>query len=104
MTPTLFGRIQTRIFLLAVVGGVVTAWLTPLLPMTGPAGDRYRATFVVRSIEPPDADVLRDAEVILARGPFTVDDELELLQSRRIELVVSKNSGGDATRAKIDAR
>ncbi|HEY1571199.1 MAG TPA: hypothetical protein VGG05_07645 [Pseudonocardiaceae bacterium] len=47
MTPTLFGRIQTRIFLLAVVGGVVTAWLTPLLPMTGPAGDRYRATFVV---------------------------------------------------------
>jgi precorrin-6A/cobalt-precorrin-6A reductase len=59
------------------------------------------ATFVVRAIEPSDA--LPDAEVILARGPFTLTDERELLQSRRIELMVSKNSGGDATRAKIDA-
>lgn len=59
--------------------------------------------FVIRSIDPPAPGLLDDAEVVLARGPFTVDDEIELLQSRRIDLVVSKNSGGTATRAKVDA-
>ncbi len=59
--------------------------------------------FVIRSIDPPAPGLLDDAEVVLARGPFTVDDEIELLQSRRIDLVVSKNSGGTATRAKLEA-
>ncbi|GAA2581522.1 hypothetical protein SMC26_12230 [Actinomadura fulvescens] len=47
MVPTLFGRIQTRWFLLAVVGGVVTALVTPVLPAGGPLGQRYQATFLV---------------------------------------------------------
>lgn len=47
MVPTLAGRIQTRLFLLAVVGVPVTGLLTPALPLSGPASDRYRATFVV---------------------------------------------------------
>ena len=40
---------------------------------------------------------------MLARPPFLLADEIELMQSRRIEVVVSKNSGGEATRAKLDA-
>ena len=47
MVPTMFGRMQTRVFLLAVVGGLVTLVLTPALPLPGPIGDRYRMTFVV---------------------------------------------------------
>lgn len=47
MVPTLLGRIQTRLFLLAVVGAAVTAALTPVLPVDGPLTQRYQATFVV---------------------------------------------------------
>jgi hypothetical protein len=48
MVPILLGRIQTRLFLLTVVGAAVTALITPVLPATGGAlTDRYRATFVV---------------------------------------------------------
>jgi hypothetical protein len=47
VVPTLLGRIQTRLFLLAVVGAAVTAALTPVLPVDGPLAQRYQATFVV---------------------------------------------------------
>lgn len=49
MTPTLFGRIQTRIFVLAVIGGLWTLVVTPALPGLGDAslGDSYEATFTV---------------------------------------------------------
>ena len=47
MVPTLWGRIQTRIFLLATVGVVVTALITPVLPVDGPPAERYRTTFLV---------------------------------------------------------
>lgn len=47
MVPTLIGRLQTRLVLLAVVGGVVTAGLGPVLPVAAPLADRYRAAYVV---------------------------------------------------------
>jgi len=47
MVPTLWGRIQTRIFLLATVGAVVTALITPVLPVPGSLPERYRTTFLV---------------------------------------------------------
>ena len=47
MLPTLFGRIQTRLFLMAVIGGPVTALITLVLPLSGPWGPRFQATFVV---------------------------------------------------------
>jgi hypothetical protein len=43
MVPTLFGRIQTRIFLLATVGVVITALITPILPHK----PSYSITFIV---------------------------------------------------------
>jgi precorrin-6A/cobalt-precorrin-6A reductase len=58
--------------------------------------------YVMRSIDAP-LDLPPGAEVVLARPPFSYEDEIELMRSRRIELLVSKNSGGDATRAKLDA-
>lgn len=47
MVPTLFGRIQTRLWLLAFVGGLITLLLTPVLPMRAALSDKYQATFVV---------------------------------------------------------
>eukprot|EP01035_Chromulina_nebulosa_P066482 gene66482-biopygen48791 len=37
------------------------------------------------------------------RGPFRAEDEEALMRERRIELLVSKNSGGDATAGKLIA-
>jgi len=47
MVPTLPGRIQTRIFLLGTVGVIVTALLTPLLPLPGPLGTAYKTTYLI---------------------------------------------------------
>lgn len=47
MLPTLNGRIQTRVFLLLVVGGIWTLLLTPMLPLGVPLGTAYGTTFVV---------------------------------------------------------
>ncbi len=40
---------------------------------------------------------------IAARGPFQEDDERRLLKAERIDVVVTKNSGGTATYAKLAA-
>jgi precorrin-6A/cobalt-precorrin-6A reductase len=59
---------------------------------------------LMRSIDPPDADIqLPPGELLLDRGPFSLEQELRLLQDYQIEAIVSKNSGGDATYAKIIA-
>jgi hypothetical protein len=47
MLPTLAGRVQTRLFLLAVIGGLVTVVVVPLVPGGAPIGDRYRDGFLV---------------------------------------------------------
>jgi hypothetical protein len=47
VVPTLTGRIQTRIFLLAVVGGLITLIIVPILPGNAPLGDKYRDGFLV---------------------------------------------------------
>jgi precorrin-6A/cobalt-precorrin-6A reductase len=60
--------------------------------------------FLMRMIDPPASDRLYpQGEILLARGPFNVTDERELLQKHTIGAIVSKNSGGDATYAKIIA-
>ena len=47
MVPTLYGRIQTRIVLLIVVGGIWTLIITPFLPTGQPLSASYRTTFLV---------------------------------------------------------
>ncbi|MEU9147064.1 cobalt-precorrin-6A reductase [Streptomyces sp. NPDC048349] len=59
--------------------------------------------FLVRSVDPPAAPVPPRLEVLLARGPFTLDDERELLARHRIDLLVTKDSGGSATSPKLTA-
>lgn len=60
--------------------------------------------YVLRVIEPPNADDLPPCcEVIFGRGPFDLEDEIALMRDRRIEIVVTKNSGGALAYAKIEA-
>jgi precorrin-6A/cobalt-precorrin-6A reductase len=60
--------------------------------------------FLIRTIEPPDpAHAFPAAEIVLARGPFRLEDELALLRRHRIDTIVCKNSGGTATEAKLVA-
>lgn len=41
------------------------------------------------------------ARILDARGPFTLDGERDLFAASRIDVVISKNSGGAATEAKL---
>jgi precorrin-6A/cobalt-precorrin-6A reductase len=60
--------------------------------------------YIVRAIDrPAEIDALPDRKLILARGPFSLADELALMKRERIEALVTKNSGGRATYPKIEA-
>lgn len=60
--------------------------------------------YVIRSVDPPPPELLPpNAEIIAARGPFLEEDERRLLAEREIEILVTKNSGGSATIAKLHA-
>jgi precorrin-6A/cobalt-precorrin-6A reductase len=60
--------------------------------------------YVVRTIDrPARIDALPECQLILARGPFALDDELKLMRGERVEMLVTKNSGGSATYPKIEA-
>ena len=60
--------------------------------------------YTLRFVDAPDGVLpLPNAEVIVSRGPFTLQSDRELMASRRIDLLVARNSGGSGARAKIDA-
>ncbi|CBL46214.1 Precorrin-6A reductase [gamma proteobacterium HdN1] len=60
--------------------------------------------YIIRSIEAPNTeDVLPNALSIFARGPFQVSDERTLFKTHGITRIVAKNSGADATEAKLIA-
>jgi precorrin-6A/cobalt-precorrin-6A reductase len=59
--------------------------------------------YIARLIEPPQGARPHDLVVLRQRGPFDRDAELSLLKERKIDVIVSRNSGGSATYAKIEA-
>ncbi|MEM7158164.1 MAG: cobalt-precorrin-6A reductase [Myxococcota bacterium] len=66
--------------------------------------DRPDHFYLLRFVEAPEDPVgLPLHAVVVARGPFVVQSEIELMQRHRIEVVVCKNAGGSAARAKLDA-
>ncbi|OBF78285.1 cobalt-precorrin-6A reductase [Mycobacterium sp. 852002-51613_SCH5001154] len=75
---------------------------------TGRSGTRAfagsDAWFLIRAVTEPDpASLPRRHQLVLSRGPYRYDDELALLREHRIDALVTKNSGGQMTRAKLDA-
>jgi precorrin-6A/cobalt-precorrin-6A reductase len=60
--------------------------------------------FLIRVVTAPAAAGLpRAHELVLSRGPYRYDDERALMTRHGIEVVVTKNSGGSMTRAKLQA-
>jgi precorrin-6A/cobalt-precorrin-6A reductase len=59
--------------------------------------------FLIRAVDPPEGPLPRRHRLILERPPYSVATELELLREHRIEVLVTKNSGGDQTVAKLIA-
>jgi precorrin-6A/cobalt-precorrin-6A reductase len=65
------------------------------------ADDRHR--FLVRTVDPPEGAVPPRMTLLLDRGPYTVESESALMREHRIGLLVTKNSGGPMTAAKLTA-
>jgi precorrin-6A/cobalt-precorrin-6A reductase len=61
------------------------------------------AWFLIRLVDPPERDTPPQHTILRSRGPYTLAGELDLMRQHRIDLVVTKNSGGDLVRAKLDA-
>jgi precorrin-6A/cobalt-precorrin-6A reductase len=65
------------------------------------ADDRHR--FLVRTVDPPEGAVPSRMTLLLDRGPYTVEGESALMREHRVGLLVTKNSGGPMTAAKLEA-
>ncbi len=60
--------------------------------------------YLLRLVDEPTVALRFDSyEVVVAQGPFNLTDDLALMRAHKIDLLVSKNAGGTAARAKIDA-
>jgi precorrin-6A/cobalt-precorrin-6A reductase len=59
--------------------------------------------FLVRLIEPPAEALPAYASLLIDRPPYTVGSEAALLESQAITHLISKNSGGAQTEAKLEA-
>jgi precorrin-6A/cobalt-precorrin-6A reductase len=63
-------------------------------------GDRW---FLIRCVDPPEVALPPRHELLLDRGPYTQEGELALIDAHRIDAVVTKDSGGALTEAKLHA-
>ncbi|OBJ64989.1 cobalt-precorrin-6A reductase [Mycobacterium asiaticum] len=62
------------------------------------------AWFLIRAVTAPDdARLPRRHRLLLSRGPYRYEDERRLMADHRIDALVTKNSGGEMTRGKLDA-
>ena len=59
--------------------------------------------YILRLVDQPAALPLPHATALIARGPFTLQGDLDLLQTHHITHIVAKNAGGMGARAKLDA-
>ena len=68
-----------------------------------PFATKPQHAYTLRFVDPPEAPLPFAADVIVSRGPFALEAELEMMRTRGIAWIVARNSGGDGARAKIDA-
>lgn len=57
---------------------------------------------VVRTIQQEQSPT-SNVTVVVGKAPFELDSEIELLKEHRIDVIVTRNSGGTATQAKLIA-
>lgn len=65
---------------------------------------RADLAYLLRLVDAPvDPLPLPDAQMVIARGPFTVEGDIALMREHGITHVVAKNAGGDGASAKLAA-
>jgi precorrin-6A/cobalt-precorrin-6A reductase len=66
--------------------------------------DAPQHRYLLRLVDPPaDALPLPQADLVIARGPFSVEGDRVLLQGHGIDIIVAKNAGGRGAEAKLIA-
>ena len=60
------------------------------------------ASFLIRVVDAPAGPLPTQHEILRSRGPYDADSERQLLTDHHIDVLVTKNSGGALTRAKLD--
>jgi precorrin-6A/cobalt-precorrin-6A reductase len=65
--------------------------------------DVRNAWFLIRCVDPPEPPLPPQHELLLDRGPYTLTGERALIDAHAIDLLVTKDSGGTHTAAKLDA-
>jgi precorrin-6A/cobalt-precorrin-6A reductase len=69
-----------------------------------PFASRPQHHYVIRVIDPPEIpEAMENFEIVVGRGPFPIDDEIAILRAHRVDVLVTKNSGGEAAHAKLAA-
>jgi len=69
-----------------------------------PFAARAELRYIVRVIDPPEAPLpLPRYELVTGRGPFSEEGERTLMMAHDVDCLVTKNSGGAATAAKLAA-
>jgi precorrin-6A/cobalt-precorrin-6A reductase len=58
---------------------------------------------LVRTVDPPEPPLPARVTVVLERGPFTLEDERALMREHEVDVLVTKDSGGGMTAAKLVA-
>ncbi|EFC84188.1 precorrin-6A/cobalt-precorrin-6A reductase [Parafrankia sp. EUN1f] len=77
----------------------VTTGRRQLAPFAADAERHY----LIRAVDPPTDTLPPRHTVLLDRGPYTVAGETRLLREHGIRVLVTKDSGGTLTVAKLDA-
>lgn len=87
--------------------GAGTAFLTTGRRDLSVFADRFAAEpvrrFLVRTVDPPAGPVPPNLRLLLDRGPYTVAGERALMIEHQVGVLVTKDSGGPMTAAKLTA-
>jgi precorrin-6A/cobalt-precorrin-6A reductase len=59
--------------------------------------------FIIRTVDRPDPPLPADHVLVLSRGPYTLAGERALMAQHHVRTLVTKDSGGDMTSAKLVA-
>ena len=78
-------------------------WLTTGRQGLGAFAEVDGCWFLIRCVQPPEPPLPPRCRVLLDRGPYTLAGDLALVDRHGIDVLVTKESGGAPTEAKLEA-